>query len=118
MTKRAAASRPARAIPTHAAAIEIRPSPRADSAILYPSPSAPSRLATGTSAPSKISSVAGQARMPILRSCAPNRNPGVPFSTRKAVIARAPAAGSSVAKTRYRSASGAFEIQIFVPFSR
>ena len=29
-----------------------------------------------------------------------------------------PAAGSSEAKTRYRSASGAFEIQIFVPVSR
>ena len=30
----------------------------------------------------------------------------------------APAAGSSVANTRYRSASGALEIQIFVPVSR
>ena len=42
----------------------------------------------------------------------------VPFSTRNAVIAFAPALGSSVANTRYRSASGAFEIQIFVPVNR
>ncbi len=33
-------------------------------------------------------------------------------------MALVPADGSSVANTRYRSASGAFEIQIFVPVSR
>ena len=56
--------------------------------------------------------------MPIFRSWAPNRKPAVPFSTRNAVMPFGPAAGSRVAKTRYRSASGAFEIQIFVPVSR
>jgi len=56
--------------------------------------------------------------MPIFFSCAPNRNPSVPFSTRNAVIPFGPFAGSIVANTRYRSASGAFEIQILVPSRR
>src|SRR6188474_1380005 len=68
--------------------------------------------------PSKISSAAGHDRMPIFFSCAPNENPGDPFSTRNAVMAFDPADGSSDAKTRYRSASGAFEIQILEPVSR
>ena len=62
------------------------PSPSAERAIRYPSPSAPRRFAAATSQPSKTSSAAGQPRMPIFRSCAPNRNPAAPFSTRKAVM--------------------------------
>ena len=56
--------------------------------------------------------------MPIFRSCAPNVNPAVPFSTRKAVMPFDPASGSTVAKTRYRSASGALLIQTLDPVSR
>ena len=63
-------------------------------------PSPPSRFATGTKQPSKTSSAAGHDRMPIFFSCAPKRNPSLPFSTRNAVMPFAPSAGSSVAKTR------------------
>ena len=88
---RAAASSPARAIPTQAAAIEIRPSPAPTGRSCSPRPPRRAGWPTGTSAPSKTSSAAGQARIPIFFSCAPNRNPGVPFSTRNAVIAFGPA---------------------------
>ena len=62
-----------------AAAIAIRPSPSADSATRYPSPSAPSRFAAGTSAPSNTSSAAGAAPDPHLLLVGPEPEAGRPL---------------------------------------
>jgi len=72
----------------------------ADRAIRYPSPSRPSRFATGTKQSSNTSSAAGHARIPIFFSWVPNVKPAMPFSTRNAAIPRDPAVGSTEANTR------------------
>ena len=51
-----------------------------------PSPSAPTRLATGTRQSSKITCAVGLAFHPSFFSGAPNDRPGVPFSTTRQVI--------------------------------
>ena len=75
-----------------------------DMAILKPSPSAPSRCAAGIAQSVKCSATVGEARMPSLRSFLPTSKPGVPFSTRNAVIPFARLAGSTVANTVMTSA--------------
>ncbi len=50
-------------------------------AILKPSPSWPSRLATGTRHSSNSTAEVGWLFQPSLRSCLPKLRPGVPFST-------------------------------------
>ena len=95
----AASSSALRARPVQAAAMPMRPAPSPESAIRSPSPSSPSRFATGTRASSKTSSAPVVPRMPIFRSLLPTRNPGVSASTTKAVIPSLPLDRSTVAKT-------------------
>jgi len=76
-----AASRQARAAPSEQAAMLSRPPSRPFIAILKPSPSAPTRLATGTRASSKITIAVGWVFQPSFFSCWPKDRPGVPFST-------------------------------------
>ena len=55
-------------------------------AVLKPSPSAPSRLSTGTRQPSNATSAVIQARKTILCMGRPTRRPGASAETRKALI--------------------------------
>ena len=55
-----------------------------------PSPSAPTRLATGTRQSSKITCAVGLAFQPSFFSGAPNDRPGVPFSTTRQLMPFAP----------------------------
>ena len=59
-------------------------------AILKPSPSAPSRFATGTAQASKLTVQVGCECQPSLRSCLPKPRPAVPFSTTMALIPSGP----------------------------
>ena len=59
-------------------------------AYLKPSPSGPSRFATGTRQFSKITARVGWAFQPILRSFAPKDRPGVPPSTTMAEMPEGP----------------------------
>src|SRR5438876_62320 len=73
--------------------------------------------ATWTS--SNTSSPSGAVRKPIFSNLAPAENPGVPRSTRNAVTPPwNPFLASVTAKTITRSASGAFEMKVFVPLIR
>jgi len=56
--------------------------------------------------------------MPILSSFCALRKPRLPRSTMKALMPRAPAAGSVLAYTTTTSASGPLVIHILRPFSR
>ncbi len=75
-------------MPSAWAAMPIRPPSMATIATLKPSPSAPRRFATGTRQSSKTNSAVSEARMPSLSSVFPTWKPGVPFSTRKALMPR------------------------------
>lgn len=55
--------------------------------------------------------------MPSLSSFCAVENPGMPFSTMKAVMPRAPASGSVLAYTTSTSASGPLVIHILLPLS-
>ena len=68
------------------APIPIRPPSRVRRNSLSPSPSSPSRLSAGIRQPLNSSSPVAEAWSPIFSSIRPNVNPGVPFSTMKAVI--------------------------------
>ena len=61
-------------------------------AILKPSPSAPSRLATGTRQFSNITIAVGWLFQPSFFSLRPKERPGVPFSTRMQEMPLAPVA--------------------------
>ena len=60
-------------------------------AILKPSPSAPSRFATGTRAPSKITMAVGWLFQPSFCSCLPKESPGVSLGTTRVEMPLAPA---------------------------
>ncbi len=64
----------------------MRPPSRVFIATLKPLPSSPSRFSFGTRQFSNTSSMVGDERIPIFFSFLPNENPGVPFSTMKAVM--------------------------------
>ena len=85
-----AASKQARAPPSEQAPMLTRPPSSALSAILKPSPSAPSRLATGTRQSSTISIAVGWLCQPSLRSGAPKLRPGVPSSMTRHEMPAAP----------------------------
>ena len=70
-------------------------------AIEKPSPTSPTRFASGTDTPSKMSSAVGEPRMPILCSSRAVVNPAVPCSTTKQLrcLRRRAASGSVTAKT-------------------
>jgi hypothetical protein len=59
----------------------------------------PIRLATGTRQSSNTSSRVEEARIPILSSLFPNPNPGVSFSTTRALAPRAPFSGFVITTT-------------------
>ena len=84
-------------------------------AILNPSPSSPSRFATGTRAPSKTSSPVVEPAMPIFGSSRDTSKPGVPASMTNAVIPSCPARGSVFANTVYTLATPAFVMNRFSP---
>ena len=104
-------------MPTACAAMPMRPASSVPSAILNPCPTSPSRWAAGTRQRSKRSSAVSEARMPSLSSVLTTVKPGVPFSTRKALMPRCPAARSVCAKTRAAPASRPLVTKIFRPSS-
>jgi len=83
--------------------------------ILGPAPSSPNRLSNGTTQSSRMTSPIGDVRRPIFSMFRLTLKPGVPLSTKKAVTPPLRLAGSTVAKTRARLATGAFVTNIFVP---
>ena len=85
-------------------------------AISKPWPSSPIRFSAGTSTFSKKSSPVEPAQMPSLFSWSRDVNPGMPFSSTKALIPLCAAAGSVFANTSAWSATVAYEIQFFWPF--
>ena len=85
--------------------------------MLAPCPSAPSRLAAGTTQSSNTSSPSGLPRKPILSSFCATLKPSKPRSTRKALMPRLPSSGAVLAYTRSTSATGPLVIHIFVPLS-
>ena len=73
-------------IPVHDAAIDMRPSPSADSAAFMPVPSwPPSSASSPTSTSSSTSSAVSQERRPSLPCTLLAVNPGVSVGTRKAL---------------------------------
>ncbi len=84
---------------------------------LTPRPTSPSTFSAGTSQSSKMSSQVSDPRIPSLSSFWAVEYPGKSFSTMKAVMPRAPAAGSVFAYTTSTSACGPLVIHILVPFS-
>ena len=85
-----AASKQVRAAPIEQAAMLMRPPSSPIMAILKPSPSSPSRLATGTRASSKITCAVGWLFQPSFFSWAPKPSPGVSFGTTRVEIPPAP----------------------------
>ena len=77
--------------PSEQAAILMRPPSSPAIAILKPMPSSPMRLATGTRAPSKLTSAVGCAFQPIFFSFLPKPTPGVPASTSTVEMPAGPA---------------------------
>ena len=77
----------------------MRPPSSAASATRRPCPSSPSTADAGTSQSSKVSETVLDERMPIFSSWRPTARPGVPPSTRKAVMPRFPAPTSVRAQT-------------------
>ncbi len=86
-------------------------------AILKPCPSSPSRHDAGTRQPSNRNSAVSDARIPSLSSVLTTVKPGVPLSTRKALIPRGPFALPVWAKTRAAAASRPLLTKIFRPSS-
>ena len=84
-------------------------------AILNPSPSSPSMFSAGTVQLLKIRSVVSEARSPILSSSLPTVNPGVPFSTKNALIPWWRFASSVMAVTITRPAFRPDVVKRFVP---
>ena len=82
-----------------------------------PRPTWPSTFSSGTSQSSNTNSQVLEPRIPSLSSFWAVEKPGKPFSIRKAVMPRGPAAGSVLAYTTSTSASGPLVIHILVPFS-
>ena len=72
-------------------------------------------FSSGTTQFSNTSSLVDEPRMPSLSSFCALEKPLLPFSTMKAVIPRAPAAGSVLAYTTTTSASGPLVIHILRP---
>ena len=85
-------------------------------AILKPSPSSPSRLATGTRTSSNITARVGCAFQPILRSLAPNEMPAVSPGTMNAEMPDAPVAAGS-RHHHVEIAAPAPEMNCFCPLS-
>ena len=85
-----AASRQPWAMPTQPAATDIRPLASADMAIRKPLPSSPSRAASGTRTPSKVSSAVAWPRSPSLPWISRGSKPGASVGTRNAVMPRWP----------------------------
>src|SRR5512141_2977408 len=86
-------------------------------AILNPSPSAPSLLASGTRTSSKRTSEVSEARCPILSSFFPVETPGVSRGTTKADKPLCPLDRSVEAKTVYWEACAPFVMKHFRPLS-
>src|SRR6266851_5188249 len=105
-------------MPTAWAPMPMRPPSMVVMAILNPSPSSPSRLDAGTRQPSNRNSAVSDARMPSFSSVLTTVKPGVPFSTRKALMPRGPFVRSVWAKTRAAYASRPLLTKIFRPSSR
>ena len=68
----------------------IRPPSSPAMAILKPSPSAPSRLATGTRASSKVIMAVGWLCQPSFFSCAPKERPAVSLGTTRVEMPAGP----------------------------
>ncbi len=84
---------------------------------MKPAASSPSRFAAGTRQPSKTSSPVVEPAIPNFSSSRATSNPGVPASTRNALIPAWPASGSVFAKTVYSPATPAFVMNRFEPSS-
>src|SRR5262249_40429774 len=93
---------------------DLEPLPLAAAPLLHPSPSAPTRFATGTRHASKITIAVGCECQPSFFSCAPKLSPGVPFSTRKHEMPCGPPSPVR-AITRYTSARPPPEMNALVP---
>src|SRR5260221_256349 len=87
---RAASWKAAVITPSACAATPMRPESRLESAILKPSPSAPSRCDTGSRAPSNDRVTVSEPRSPILSSDLPIPSPGGSFSTMNPLIPLGP----------------------------
>jgi hypothetical protein len=98
-------------------AMPIRPPSRAASATRRPWPSSPSTAVAGTSQSSNVRETVLEERSPIFSSCRPTESPGLPPSTRKAVMPRLPAPMSVRAQTMITPARSPLVIHCFVPFS-
>ena len=87
-------------------------------AMRWPLPTSPSRFAAGITQSVRISGQVDDPRMPSLCSSRPTVNPGIPFSTRKAVSFSSFVPGTAhFANTVKISAMPAFVIHIFSPFN-
>ena len=98
----------------------MRPPSRVFMACLKPTPSSPSRLASGTRTSSRINSDVSLARRPSLFSCLPARKPFMPFSSTKALMPSAllwPGWGGRVrAITTKMSPTVACVMNVLLPF--
>jgi hypothetical protein len=75
------------------------------------------RWSSGTKQSCRKSSAVGIARWPSFAIGGPTVNPSASLSITKAVTPRERVPGATVANTMKYSAMGAFEIQVFWPFS-
>ena len=103
-------------VPVAWEAIPIRPPSSAVSASRSPCPSCPSTASAGISQSSKVIDTVLEERIPIFSSCRPTCIPGVPPSTRKAVMPFFPAATSLRAQTMTTPARSPLVIHCLVPF--
>ena len=112
-----ARSQAARAIPTPCAAALSRDFTTERIESSHPSRSAPRRFAAGMRQSSKNSSAVEEPRIPSLPSAFPDAKPGVPRSTRKAVMPSRPASRSTVANTTTTSARSPVVMNDLAPSS-
>ena len=80
-----------------------------------PCPGPPSRAEAGTKQSSTKTSAMGEVRRPSLSNGLPTSRPGVPASTRNALMPNGPMPSPSRAKTMSRSATGALVMKVLRP---
>jgi hypothetical protein len=102
-------------MPTACAAMPMRPASSTPIAIAKPWPSLPSTFSAGTRTSWNSISQVADARMPSFGSVLPRTTPGAFISTRNAVTPLGPFAGSDIANSSMKSATGPDVIQLFLP---
>jgi hypothetical protein len=104
-------------MPTACAATPIRPPSKVCLATRNPCPSSQSRFSTGTMQFSRESSVVSDPRIPIFSMVFPMPSPGLPRSTRNAVMPRCFDSWLVRARSTKRSACLPFVTKVLVPLS-